>query len=63
MSFETKIERLEQILSVLEDGKLPLDEMVNLYGEGMKLSLECREELENAKLKITSGGEDSGKDI
>jgi exodeoxyribonuclease VII small subunit len=63
MSFETRIERLEQILSSLEEGKLSLDEMINLYGEGMKLSLECREELENAKLRITSGGEKDGKDI
>lgn len=63
MSFENKLEQLEQIVTALESGKLSLDKAVELYGEGMKLSLGCRKELENAKLKITSGGEESGTDL
>lgn len=63
MSFEEKLEQLEQIVSALENGKLSLDKAVQLYGEGMKLSLDCRKELENAKLKITSGGEKNGAEI
>ena len=63
MSFEEKLEQLEQIVSALENGKLSLDKAVQLYGEGMKLSLGYRKELENAKLKITSGGEKNGAEI
>ena len=63
MSFEEKLEQLEQIVSALENGKLSLDKAVQLYGEGMKLSLGCRKELENAKLKITAGGEKNGAEI
>lgn len=60
MSFENKLEKLEQIVASLESGKLPLDKAVELYGEGMKLSLECRREIEEAKLKITMVGEQNG---
>lgn len=60
MSFEKKLEQLEQIVSALESGKISLDKAVELYGEGMKLSLACRKEIENAKLKITKVGEQDG---
>lgn len=60
MSFEKKLEQLEQIVSSLESGKLPLDKAVELYSEGMKLSLGCRKEIEDAKLKITMVGEQNG---
>lgn len=53
MSFENDIKKLEQMVLSLESGELSLDKAVEMYGEGMKLSLKCREELENAKLKIT----------
>ncbi|MBE6843326.1 MAG: exodeoxyribonuclease VII small subunit [Ruminococcus sp.] len=54
MPFEDKIKKLEEIVFTLEKGDLSLDKAVEIYGEGMKLSLECRSELENAKLKLTS---------
>lgn len=60
MSFEKKLEQLEQIVSALESGKISLDKAVELYSEGMKLSLACRKEIENAKLKITKVGEQDG---
>lgn len=63
MSFENDIKKLEQMVLSLESGELSLDKAVEMYGEGMKLSLKCREELENAKLKITSGGGKDEKDI
>ena len=53
MPFEDKIKKLEEIVFTLEKGDLSLDKAVEIYGEGMKLSLECRSELENAKLKLT----------
>ena len=52
MTFEENIEKLEQILSRLEDDKLPLDTSVKLYEEGMKLISKCNRELEDAERKI-----------
>ena len=52
MSFEENIEKLEEILSRLEDEKLPLDTSVKLYEEGMKLISSCNRELEAAERKI-----------
>ena len=52
LSFEENIEKLEEILSKLEDEKLPLDTSVKLYEEGMKLISKCNRELEAAERKI-----------
>lgn len=60
MSFEESCLRLEEIISKLEDEKLPLDESVKLYEEGMKLVVKCNNELSNVerKIKILTRGED-----
>ncbi|WP_242848152.1 exodeoxyribonuclease VII small subunit [Ruminococcus sp. HUN007] len=63
MSFEKKLEELEQIVAALESGKIPLDKAVELYGKGMKLSLDCRKELDEAKMKITVAGENDGTEV
>ena len=62
MSFEENIEKLEEILSRLEDEKLPLDTSVKLYEEGMKLISSCNRELESAerRIKILTRGADGG---
>lgn len=52
LTFEENIEKLEEILSRLEDEKLPLDTSVKLYEEGMKLIAKCNRELEDAERKI-----------
>ena len=51
-SFEKSLEKLEDIVSKLEDGDLPLDESLKLFEEGVKLSRECQERLANAERKI-----------
>lgn len=53
MTFEEKILELSKIVSELERGELPLDKSVELYEKGMKLSEDCKNELQSAKLKIT----------
>lgn len=63
MAFEQNLEKLEQIVSALESGKLSLDKAVELYGEGMKLSAACRKEIDEAKLKITMVGEQNGTEV
>ena len=52
VTFEENIEKLEEILTKLEDEKLPLDTSVKLYEEGMKLIYKCNRELEDAERKI-----------
>jgi exodeoxyribonuclease VII small subunit len=52
-SFEEKLKRLEQISELLESGEVQLEESINLFEEGIKLSKECLNILENAELKIT----------
>jgi len=52
MSFEKAMERLESIVSRLEDGNVPLDESIKLYEEGMKLGKICRKMLDEAQAKI-----------
>ncbi len=57
MTFEDNLKELSEIVSKLEKGDLALEEAVELYGKGVKISVVCREELDNAKLKITEQGE------
>lgn len=51
--FKIKLERIEQISSLLEDPDLDLEQAIKLYEEGMKLSQECLSSLKQAELKIT----------
>lgn len=53
LNFEESMEKLEKIASELENGKLTLDESVEKFEEGMKLSKACNDILEKAERKIT----------
>ena len=50
--FETAMERIEEISRLLQNEKLPFDEMMKLYEEGTKLSAQCEEYLEKAEFKL-----------
>ncbi len=52
-SFEEAMKKLEDIAQELESGKLNLDESVNKFEEGIKLSKQCSDILEKAEKKIT----------
>lgn len=52
-NFEEQIEKLENIIKELEAGKLNLDESVEKFEAGMKISKECSKMLESAERKIT----------
>ena len=47
------MQKLEDITGKLETDKLSLDESVKLFEEGMKISKECNEKLEDAEKRIT----------
>ncbi|MHB1051097.1 MAG: exodeoxyribonuclease VII small subunit [Bacteroidota bacterium] len=51
-SFEQSLQRLEKIVSDLEQGNVPLERSIELFEEGIKLSKECLEFLNTAELKI-----------
>ncbi len=51
-SFENNLKNLEKIVEKLESGECGLDESIKLYTDGVKLSAECKQQLENARQKI-----------
>ena len=51
-SFEKSLEELELIVGRLEDGDLPLEESLELFEKGIKLSRECRQRLSTAERRI-----------
>ncbi len=52
-NFEELMKELEDITTQLEKENLTLDESVELFEKGMKISKECNEKLENAEKRIT----------
>lgn len=52
MKFEEALKKLEKIVEVLEGGSLSLDDALDKYEEGVKLSKLCAKKLEAAKKKV-----------
>lgn len=52
-SFESSLERLQQISDILEKGEVSLEESIKLYEEGINISKICYSKLKDAELKIT----------
>ena len=52
LNFEGAMDRLETIVGQMESGKLPLDDLIVRYEEGMKLVKICQERLATAEQKI-----------
>ena len=53
MTFEENMNKLSEIVAELEKGDISLEKAVELYGKGVKLSAQCKEQLQKAQLKIT----------
>lgn len=51
-SFESNMQRLEQIVRALERGDVALDESLKLFREGTELVRSCNSLLENAQLQV-----------
>ncbi len=51
-SFEQNLKELEAIIEKLESGDAGLDECINLYQKGIKLSKECSKMLEDAQQQV-----------
>ena len=52
LSLEEKINRIQEIIDLLDSCEKPFEEMIKIYEEGMQLASECRNFLENAENKI-----------
>lgn len=52
MDFEKKLGRLEEIVNKMEKGDLALEESLALFEEGVKLSRECHQKLNDAESKV-----------
>lgn len=52
MNFEKKLLELEKIIERLEDGECTLEESIELFEKGIKITGECKTTLENAQKKI-----------
>ncbi|MGZ4837996.1 MAG: exodeoxyribonuclease VII small subunit [Terriglobales bacterium] len=50
--FEECLQRLEKIVDELEKGNVPLEQAIQLFEEGVRLSNSCRQELEAAEGKV-----------
>jgi len=52
LNFEKAMGRLETIVEQMESGKLPLEDLIVRYEEGMNLIKVCQERLTSAEQKI-----------
>jgi len=51
-SFESSLKELERIVEQLEAGDLPLEQSLELFEQGVRLSRECQRWLDEAEQKV-----------
>ncbi len=52
LKFEDALNKLGEIVRILEGGEAPLDESIKLFEEGIELSKKCTDLLEKAEQKV-----------
>jgi exodeoxyribonuclease VII small subunit len=50
--FEISLAELDKLVKELERGDLPLEKSIELFERGMKLSADCRKQLEAAETRV-----------
>ena len=50
--FEQPLANLEELVSSMEDGELTLEESLQAFEKGIKLTRECQSALKNAEQKV-----------
>lgn len=58
LSFEAAYAELETIIARLESGDLPLEDSVDLFERGRKLTQHCQNLLDKAELRVNQLNED-----
>ncbi len=61
-SFEEMMKELESIVNKLDNETVSLEESLDLYQRGMKLSASCNETLKNAEEKVNELVKDEASD-
>ncbi|MFC4324033.1 exodeoxyribonuclease VII small subunit [Litchfieldia salsa] len=61
ISFEEAMKKLEGIVSKLEEGDVPLEQAINYFQEGMKLSKLCHDKLQNVEKQMDQILKEDGK--
>jgi exodeoxyribonuclease VII small subunit len=63
LSFEDAMSRLDAIVGAMETDRMPLEEMIRSYEEGITLLKNCRQRLESARRRVEmiSADLESGK--
>ncbi|MDD2478403.1 MAG: exodeoxyribonuclease VII small subunit [Victivallaceae bacterium] len=61
LNFEEALEKLEILVAQMEEGNLPLDQMLNRFEQGMKLTSFCRRKLEKLEKRIEVLTSDDGE--
>jgi|YelNatPaOPRAMG01_1025707.scaffolds.fasta_scaffold01347_16 exodeoxyribonuclease VII small subunit len=51
--FESQLQQLEEIVKRLEDGSTPLEESLQLFERGVRLSRDLQKSLQEATLRVT----------
>ncbi len=51
-TFEESLQRLEELVTKLEQGEVPLEDSIKMYEEGLTLSKACITKLTQAELKL-----------
>jgi len=51
-NFEASLQELERIVKELEKGDLPLEQSLSLFENGMRLSADCKRQLEEAESRV-----------
>lgn len=61
-TFEEQLEQLEQIVKRLEQGDIPLEEALDQFQDGVKLSQRLQNTLSNAEKTLTHVVDDQGNE-
>jgi exodeoxyribonuclease VII small subunit len=62
LSFEKAMSRLDEIVKILDDGKLSLDDTLILYEEGINLYRRCSNILDTTEKRITILGKNDSNE-
>jgi exodeoxyribonuclease VII small subunit len=62
-TFEASLDELEKIVKKLEDGDMPLEESLELFERGVKISRDCRDRLAKAERRIEVLMKDANGDL
>jgi len=58
--FEAALEQLEELVSAMEEGELSLEESLQSFEKGIKLTRECQSALNKAEQKVQKLVDDAG---